>query len=237
MDGRTPLEKFSAFIKPLQRPGALTAREASAVQLALVELLTDGVDPDMLKFAARFLTPEDYEEIVLERNILHLCGYPLCNRDPKGVKKAHQINYRPTAMPLPLQFLSQYCTKEHYQSSKFYSAQLSEQPLFSRIDVTYYPYGSMEYELQTVLLEEVEHISETQNRSMKSIIEDFKALSVSGEHQPNSPREPADPKLVALTNELKSITLRERSGERIDAYDDGEMSNDPNVIEGYKAQR
>lgn len=233
------LQKFCEFLENYRRPGLMTPKEGNQVTIALIELLADGVvDKDMLKFAARFLTPEEYGEVITERNIFHLCGYPLCANDPKGVTSPHQINYHdPRTRRFSLSYLSTFCTREHYQASAFYQSQLSDLSIFSRKDITYLPYGTCDYELQTALLEEVKVISLNENKSLQQVIEEFKVLSVNDRSPEDAPQPPADPFLVGLSNEMKSVSLKERdiSEPRLDAGDELLDTEQTDLVEGYKS--
>jgi len=254
-EGRTgsALHELCKVISAYNRPGLLTPKECSQILLSIVELMTDGCDVDGLKFASRFLTPDDYEDIVVERNILHKCGYPLCNKDPKGIRQEHQINHRTPEMILPSTYRSKSCTKEHYQASLFYEKQLDDGPLFSRRDVTYRPYGTFaEYELQIALMEEVQLMSQTQNKSLKDVIQELKGLSLNGRSglattltthavRRHSMDNPADPFLVGLSNQIKSVKLaegdvklieRDPTIPRLDAGQEP-MEGDAARVEGY----
>ena len=49
-------------------------------------LFNDGqwaVDPKVLKEVCRYLTPELYDEVILERESNRICGYSLCDRPIK----------------------------------------------------------------------------------------------------------------------------------------------------------
>ncbi|ANB14456.1 Rtr1p [Sugiyamaella lignohabitans] len=244
------LIEMCRIIAKYSKPGFLSAGEASQILLSIVELMSDGVESDALKFSSRFLTGSDYEDIVVERNILHRCGYPICDKDPKGIHKAHQINYRTPKMILPSTYLSKYCTKEHYQASTFFASQLSDASLFSRKDVTLLPYGaSTEYELQIALMEEVQVLSQSQNRSMQDIIQELKSLSLSKQQsqidtlpstQPRrySSANPADPHLVDLSDQIKAFKIVERdpSIPTLDAGDEPIEEAIASGVEGYNSR-
>lgn len=227
------LIKFWQLLEPYRKPGLLSPMEGNNILLILVELMVEGVEPDMLKMASRFLRPDEYEDILEERNILHLCGYPLCNSDPKGIKREHQINWRRPTMILPSTYLSRFCTREHYQASEFYQKQLSDVPIFSRPDVACLPYGACEYEIQTALLEEVTEIANNSNKSMKEVIEHFKSLSLTK----SDVRPPNDPHLVGLSDEIKKVKLTERDP-TIETLDAGPepFEGEHKLVDGYMSR-
>lgn len=77
------IKSFARNLSLFFRPGTLTQKESEKIQMSLLSFLIDTVDLYFLKFSARFLTPDDFEEVVNERNIVHICGYPLCSNIPK----------------------------------------------------------------------------------------------------------------------------------------------------------
>ncbi|KAK9238630.1 Rtr1/RPAP2 family-domain-containing protein [Lipomyces kononenkoae] len=157
----TALRRFSSNV--LQRfvtPGLLSVKLANTLVLLLIEFMTDAVDAEFLKYASRFLTPSSYDDMVAERNVLHVCGYPLCDRKPFRKifgKQVPQISYKPSAeaKTLASSYLTQYCSKYHFQSSMIYRAQLSDEAVWARVDVAYLRNGTGEWEQHIKLLEEL----------------------------------------------------------------------------------
>lgn len=76
------IKRFASVISPYYRPGTLTKSEVDKITINLLSFMVETVDNYFLKFAARFLTPDDFDDIVAERNIIHTCGYPLCAKVP-----------------------------------------------------------------------------------------------------------------------------------------------------------
>ncbi|KAK9490182.1 hypothetical protein V1508DRAFT_425603 [Lipomyces doorenjongii] len=157
----TPLLRFSATIlRRFVTPGLLSVKFANTLVLSLIEFMTDPVDAEFLKYASRFLTPASFDDIVTERNVLHICGYPLCDRKPfRNIlgKEVPQISYRPSAedKPVASSYLTQYCTKHHFQCSKIYRAQLSDEAVWARADIAYLRNGTAEWEANIKLLEDL----------------------------------------------------------------------------------
>ncbi|KAK9385528.1 hypothetical protein V1515DRAFT_640364 [Lipomyces mesembrius] len=157
----TPLLRFSATIlRRFVTPGLLSVKFANTLVLLLIEFMTDPVDAEFLKYASRFLTPASFDDIVTERNVLHICGYPLCDRKPFRKilgKEVPQISYRPTAedKPASSSYLTQYCTKHHFQCSMIYRAQLSDEAVWARADIAYLRNGTAEWEANIKLLEDL----------------------------------------------------------------------------------
>lgn len=237
-DGLHSISDVYFALKNFSKPGVLSPDETSRVILVVLELLTDGVSKDALLFCSRFLTKEDYEEVVDERNIIHHCGFPLCNNDPRGIRQAHQINFRRPSMILPSTYLSKYCCREHHQASLFYQAQLSDVPVYSRKDITYVPYGHS-YEGTIALLDDVESRAKAENKSLAQVIHEFSSLSIGldgvgattnavGIHANG----------VDLAATLESLTLKERDPTvaRLDAAGPDEpvdIQPSSSAIEGY----
>ncbi|KAJ8099612.1 Rtr1/RPAP2 family-domain-containing protein [Lipomyces tetrasporus] len=153
--------RFSTTIlRTFITPGRLSVKAANTLVLSLVEFMTDPVDAEFLKYASRFLTPASFDDIVTERNVLHICGYPLCDRKPfRKVmgKELPQISYKPSAKLKheASSYLRQYCTKQHFQSSMIYRAQLSDEAVWARAGITYIQNGAAEWEKNIKLLEDL----------------------------------------------------------------------------------
>ncbi|KAH3686942.1 hypothetical protein WICPIJ_002103 [Wickerhamomyces pijperi] len=135
---------------------ALHPTTALHLTLHITELLSDSTtDKNLLKYLSRFITPGHYDEISQERVINKFCAYPLCSASPSRVKDVMSRSFTKSKM-LPYAYLNEYCSKYHYQCSVFYRAQLEEEALFSRGNtVIDSQYGSLRYEINLTLLEEV----------------------------------------------------------------------------------
>ncbi|KAK7204937.1 hypothetical protein BZA70DRAFT_278709 [Myxozyma melibiosi] len=159
----SPLIRFSnSVLRRYVAPGLLPVRQANTIVLLLTEFMTETVDPEFLKYASRFLTPEYYDDIVSERNVLHTCGYPICPLKPtKKVfgKDSPQIEYTTESKGIsptsPSSYLRKYCTKRHFQASMIYRAQLSSEAIWARPDIAYLRNGDGEWEKSIALLEEI----------------------------------------------------------------------------------
>lgn len=140
-----------------QKHRQLTMRESEFLTLELLTLLCDShvSDPKTLKYLARFLTPEAYDDLIEERNINNLCGYPLCRKPPErnkndksyhtsrsDVAHSYTVSHQHDAIIQrflwennPYAYLSKYCSKVHYRSSQLYQIQLSDEALFARTGI------------------------------------------------------------------------------------------------------
>lgn len=196
------IDSFKFQLLQFSHPGTLTPGEASKLTLLLLEALSDDCcDAFFLKFCSRFFSKDSYTELLEERNINKLCAYPLCLKE--------QARARTTNLGLPYEYLKLYCTKTHFQCSEFYKSQLSPEALFARKDVTVESYGSMQYEMGIMLLEEV--LQERQKgTSLRQVLEGLGGLSINQEQ---------DEKVDKLNAMLEDIEIVEKDP----AQDDYEM--------------
>lgn len=236
---------FARTLLPVFRPGMLTQTECDRIMMALLPLLLETVDPYFLKFCARFLTPDAYEEVIDERNVSHMCGYPLCSRVPKNGTGAYKIEFMSKRIPIVHAYLTKFCTKEHAQSSRFYEKQLSDESLFSRKDVTFLRYGQCKYEAQIALLEELQHMVMTEGKSLDEVIMQFAEMSfVNGGHLHQQLQESVgqtEGNLDGLSDAMKGFhfEVQERDPTKPSMDDlvgvEEDLEGDASVIEGYRS--
>ncbi|KAF6111152.1 RNA polymerase II associated protein 2 [Phyllostomus discolor] len=74
------------------------------------QLLEENITEEFLKECGKFITPAHYSDVVDERSIIKLCGYPLCHNK------------------LGICFCSNFC----YKASKFFEAQIPKSPVWVR---------------------------------------------------------------------------------------------------------
>ncbi|KAG8194302.1 hypothetical protein JTE90_004530 [Oedothorax gibbosus] len=78
------------------------------------------------------LCQQDYEDVIQERSIERLCGYPLCNKSiDKVIKQKYQIS-RLFNKVYDVTERKCFCCNECYKASNYLKAQLSEVPLHLR---------------------------------------------------------------------------------------------------------
>ncbi|EEB07122.1 RNA polymerase II-associated protein Rtr1 [Schizosaccharomyces japonicus yFS275] len=96
--------------------------------LEWIERLMDPVSEEILKESQNFLRKTDYNEVVKERHLVKLCGYPTCSNSPKK-----QTRYRIEGNKM-LRYggLNYYCSKDCFLASCSFMLQLSEEPLWIR---------------------------------------------------------------------------------------------------------
>ncbi|ODV59050.1 Rtr1/RPAP2 family protein phosphatase ASCRUDRAFT_15156 [Ascoidea rubescens DSM 1968] len=169
---RLTIGSIAPVLDRFVKPGYLTPNESNYLQLILVERLAENsTDKELLKLLSRFLTPLIYDDIVEERNLSKLCGYPVCHK--RSIKnKTLNINKIRT----PYSYLNNYCTKEHYQCSEFYKNQLLDEAVFNRSNITFVKVGELFYEKNISLLEDLWEFK--QDNEELSLVEILRKLNL-----------------------------------------------------------
>ncbi|KAK9370346.1 Rtr1/RPAP2 family-domain-containing protein [Lipomyces kononenkoae] len=234
----TALSRFSTTI--LHRfvtAGLLPVKLANTLVLLLIEFMTDPVDAEFLKYASRFLTPASYDDIVAERNVLHICGYPLCDKMPVRKifgKQVPQISYKTSATdeakPLPSSYLTQYCSKYHFQCSMIYRSQLSDEAVWARVDVAYLRNGTGEWEKGIKLLEELVsldrdsdikpavegHHRDLSESDVKQVMQSLSTLDLKSKGQDSKVDGPAASAKESPIQEMVRRKMQEEQGVKFD---------------------
>merc|ERR1739838_1258874 len=71
-----------------QRKAYALQVQSQKVALGLVERLTEtNISKELFSKFIQHITPEQYDDVVVERSITHICGYPLCSKELKPTKK------------------------------------------------------------------------------------------------------------------------------------------------------
>ncbi|KAG0302861.1 RNA polymerase II associated protein 2 [Linnemannia gamsii] len=95
------------------------------------EVLLDPVTEETLGEAANRIKQSHYREIVEERNIANLCGYPLCAKPPRDIKGKFRISLQERKV-FDISVLKQYCSSTCLTASRWLEGQLTEDPLYLR---------------------------------------------------------------------------------------------------------
>ncbi|KAK9453816.1 Rtr1/RPAP2 family-domain-containing protein [Dipodascopsis uninucleata] len=170
------LDKFNdTILKKFTRSVYLTPREANNLVLLLTEFMSEAVDAIFLRFAARFLTPEYYDDVVAERNVSHICGYPTCDTSPTvkimgRIEKRISYDGKNAYMKAPSSYLNQYCSKRHFQASAVYRAQLSDEAIWSRLNVCTLPFGETKWDKISLLEDILEDKERNEEDHIRKII-------------------------------------------------------------------
>ncbi|KAJ2612420.1 hypothetical protein H4S08_002704 [Coemansia sp. RSA 1365] len=108
-----------------------TREQYERLSLRWCEKLLDAVSEAILKQAANYITPEDYDGIVEERASNDLCGYPLCNRNTKKLEKRYHISLARRKV-FDISEQGNFCGSSCMVGSRIYRHQLPEDPLYMR---------------------------------------------------------------------------------------------------------
>ncbi|KAG7265794.1 hypothetical protein CRUP_000765, partial [Coryphaenoides rupestris] len=101
--------------------------------LQVVErLLADSVPDDFLVDCAKFITPTNYKDVIEERSIAKLCGYPICeNKLGKVTTQQFKISTK-TNKVYDITERKCFCSNFCYKASKEYELKISTTPLWLR---------------------------------------------------------------------------------------------------------
>ncbi|KAF8937283.1 Rtr1/RPAP2 family-domain-containing protein [Dissophora ornata] len=93
------------------------------------EILCDPVDEATLGEAANRIKQSHYQEVIEERNIGNLCGYPLCPKPPRDIKGKFRIALHERKV-FDISVLKQYCSSTCLSASRWLGAQMTEEPIY-----------------------------------------------------------------------------------------------------------
>ncbi|KAK0137470.1 putative RNA polymerase II subunit B1 CTD phosphatase rpap2 [Merluccius polli] len=105
--------------------------ESRAVQV-VERLLEDRVPEDFLIDCARFITPANYKDVIEERFIAKLCGYPIC---PNKLGKVPTQQFKISTKMNKVYDITErkcFCSNFCYKASKEYELRISTTPLWLR---------------------------------------------------------------------------------------------------------
>ncbi|CAL1545495.1 unnamed protein product [Lymnaea stagnalis] len=99
----------------------------------IVNKLIDGsIDEEYLIHCGRLISREHYSDIIDERAITLLCGYPLCGNSLENIpKKKYHISTR-TNKVYDISERKNFCSNQCLKASKHFHTQIPESPLWSR---------------------------------------------------------------------------------------------------------
>ncbi|XP_077189129.1 putative RNA polymerase II subunit B1 CTD phosphatase RPAP2 [Paroedura picta] len=119
-----------------QRRAALEAAIRKKIEferraLHIVErLLEDDITEEFLVNCGKCLTPSHYKDVVEERFIIKLCGYPVCQKRLENVPKQ---KYRISTKNNKVYDISErkcFCSNFCYRASKYFEGQISKSPVW-----------------------------------------------------------------------------------------------------------
>ncbi|KAM8839526.1 putative RNA polymerase II subunit B1 CTD phosphatase rpap2 [Synchiropus picturatus] len=101
--------------------------------LKVVEsLIEEGIAEDFLLECACLITPANYKDVVEERSISKLCGYPIC---PNKLSKVPSQQYKISTKTNKVYDITErkcFCSNFCYKASKQFELQISKTPLWLR---------------------------------------------------------------------------------------------------------
>ncbi|KAM8791168.1 putative RNA polymerase II subunit B1 CTD phosphatase RPAP2 [Rhynchonycteris naso] len=96
------------------------------------QLLEDNITEEFLRECGKFITPGHYSDIVDERSIIQLCGYPLCHKKLGIVPKQKYKISTKTNKVYDITERKCFCSNFCYKASKLFEAQIPKTPLWVR---------------------------------------------------------------------------------------------------------
>lgn len=140
-----------------------SARVVTTIQAACI---LGRFENDAMKYTSRFIDPRFLDEAIEERTIDSKCGYLACFNELRDCMGKLRDPNKHTIMPWQHSF----CQPSCYQASRFYQEQLSTEPMVTRENVLWYPYGEMAYEQEILLLPEVKELARINHKSISETI-------------------------------------------------------------------
>ncbi|XP_061235309.1 putative RNA polymerase II subunit B1 CTD phosphatase RPAP2 isoform X2 [Neopsephotus bourkii] len=121
-----------------QRKAALEAAVRKKIEfekkaLNIVEqLLEENITEEFLLNCGKYITPSHYKDVVDERSIIKLCGYPVCHNKLENVlKQKYRISTK-TNRVYDITERKCFCSNFCYKASKYFEAQISQSPVWIR---------------------------------------------------------------------------------------------------------
>ncbi|XP_060629901.2 putative RNA polymerase II subunit B1 CTD phosphatase RPAP2 [Anolis sagrei] len=107
------------------------AHERKALKV-VERLLEDDITEEFLTNCGKFITPSHYKDVVEERFIVKLCGYPICrNRLQNVPKQKYKISTK-TNKVYDITERKCFCSNFCYKASKYFEGQISQSPVWLR---------------------------------------------------------------------------------------------------------
>ncbi|XP_027693840.1 putative RNA polymerase II subunit B1 CTD phosphatase RPAP2 isoform X3 [Vombatus ursinus] len=96
------------------------------------QLLEEDITEESLVESGKQITSAHYKDVVEERFIIHLCGYPLCHNKLGNVPKQKYRISTKTNKVYDITERKFFCSNFCYRASKYFEAQISKSPLWVR---------------------------------------------------------------------------------------------------------
>lgn len=105
--------------------------ERKAVRI-VEQLLEENITEEFLKECGMFITPAHYSDVVDERSIIKLCGYPLCQKKLGVIPKQKYRISTKTNKVYDITERKSFCSNFCYRASKFFETQIPKTPVWVR---------------------------------------------------------------------------------------------------------
>ncbi|XP_064256284.1 LOW QUALITY PROTEIN: putative RNA polymerase II subunit B1 CTD phosphatase RPAP2 [Passer domesticus] len=108
--------------------------ECEKKALSVVEqLLEEDITEEFLLNCGKCFTPSHHKDVVDERSVIKLCGYPLCQNKLENVpKQKHKISTKTNKRVYDITKKKCFCSNLCYRASKYFEAQISRSPVWMR---------------------------------------------------------------------------------------------------------
>ncbi|XP_013928601.1 PREDICTED: putative RNA polymerase II subunit B1 CTD phosphatase RPAP2, partial [Thamnophis sirtalis] len=134
LGNKPPLKDEDAAERKAALEAAIRKKiECERKALQVVEhLLEDNITEELFVDCGRLITPSHYLDVVEERFIIKLCGYPLCqNRLQNVPKQKYKISTK-TNKVYDITERKRFCSNFCYKASKYFEGQISKTPVWLR---------------------------------------------------------------------------------------------------------
>ncbi|XP_015725846.1 putative RNA polymerase II subunit B1 CTD phosphatase RPAP2 [Coturnix japonica] len=121
-----------------QRKAALEASTRKKIELErkalriVEQLLEEDITEEFLLNSGKCITPSHYKDVVDERSIIKLCGYPVCQNKLENVPKQKYRISTKTNRVYDITERKCFCSNFCYKASKYFEAQISKSPVWMR---------------------------------------------------------------------------------------------------------
>ncbi|XP_021493564.2 putative RNA polymerase II subunit B1 CTD phosphatase RPAP2 isoform X1 [Meriones unguiculatus] len=105
--------------------------ERKAVHI-VEQLLEENITEEFLKECGALITPAHYSDVVEERAIIRLCGYPLCPKKLGAIPKQKYKISTKTNKVYDITERKSFCSNFCYRASKFFETQIPKTPVWVR---------------------------------------------------------------------------------------------------------
>ncbi|XP_055467697.1 putative RNA polymerase II subunit B1 CTD phosphatase RPAP2 isoform X2 [Psammomys obesus] len=105
--------------------------ERKAVRI-VEQLLEENITEEFLKECGALITPAHYSDVVEERAIIRLCGYPLCPKKLGAIPKQKYKISTKTNKVYDITERKSFCSNFCYRASKYFETQIPKTPVWVR---------------------------------------------------------------------------------------------------------